>query len=220
MEAGIDLDFPVGYRALTGLDSINQAAGRVNREMKRGVSELFVFEPKSEFIKKTPSFLRQTAELTRMVLRDHANNPISISAIQSFFGQLYNLQDPHISFDYKCIMDCFESQEGKFSFEKAAQEFRFIEDSTVTVIIPFNEEAESLINDLKYSEYPVYILRKLQSYSVSIFEDEFEKLSSKGAVLTINDTYYALNSDVFSQYYDTDRGLLIPDNIGGDGLLF
>lgn len=220
MEAGIDLDFPVGYRALTGLDSINQAAGRVNREMKRGVSELFVFEPKSEFIKKTPSFLRQTAELTRMVLRDHANNPISISAIQSFFGQLYNLQDPHISFDYKCIMDCFESQEGKFSFEKAAQEFRFIEDSTVTVIIPFNEEAESLINDLKYSEYPVYILRKLQSYSVSIFEGEFEKLSSKGAVLTINDTYYALNSDVFSQYYDTDSGLLIPDNIGGDGLLF
>ena len=218
MEAGIDLDFPVGYRALTGLDSINQAAGRVNREMKRGISEMFVFEPKSEFIKRTPSFLKQSAEVTRMVLRSHAEAPISIPAIEAFFGWLYDLQDPNISFDYKRIMECFEGEEGRFSFEKAAREFRIIEDPTETVIIPFNEEAESLIEDLKYAQYPSKILRGLQSYTVSIYEGEFDILSSKGVILTIDDTYHFLNPDYLQEYYDPERGLLVPENGGGDGL--
>lgn len=219
MEAGIDLDFPVGYRALTGLDSINQAAGRVNREMKRGVSEMFIFEPKSEFIKRTPAFLEQTAEVARMVLRDHAEAPISIPAIQAFFGQLYNLQDPQ-AFDYKRIMECFESAEGKFSFEKAARAFQIIEDPTVTVIIPYNEEAERLIEALKYTDYPFSTLRKLQPYTVSIFEGDFDKLSSKGVILTIEDSYHVLKPDAMKDYYDPQRGLLVPESGGGDGLLF
>jgi CRISPR-associated endonuclease/helicase Cas3 len=218
MEAGIDLDFPVGYRALTGLDSINQAAGRVNREMKRGVSEMFVFEPKSEFIKKTPSFLKQTAEVARMVLRDHAAAPISIPAIEAFFAQLYNLQDPNISFDYKRILECFDSPDGRFSFATAARAFHIIEDETETVIIPFSKEAERLIEELKYTEYPFSTLRKLQPYTVSIYEGELDKLSAKGVILTIADNYNVLNPDYAQEYYDPQRGLLVPESSGGDGL--
>jgi CRISPR-associated endonuclease/helicase Cas3 len=220
MEAGIDLDFPVGYRALTGLDSINQAAGRVNRDMKRGVSEMFIFEPKSKFIKKTPSYVKQSIEIARMVLRDHVEAPISIPAIKAFFGRLYDLQDPNISFDYKRIMDCFDSQDGKFSFEKAARAFQLIEDKTETVIIPYNEEAEHLIEELKYAQYPLTTLRKLQPYTVSIYEGEFDKLSSKGVVLTIDDTYHVLKPDHLQEYYDLNQGLLVPESNGGDGLFF
>ncbi|MFN3308533.1 MAG: CRISPR-associated helicase/endonuclease Cas3, partial [Anaerolineales bacterium] len=191
----------------------------VNREMRRGISEMFVFEPKSEFIKKTPSFLKQTAAVTRMVLRDHAEAPISISAIQAFFNQLYDLQDPQ-AFDVKRIMECFDSQEGRFKFETAARAFQIIEDPTVTVIIPYNEEAKRLIEELKTTAYPSSTLRKLQPYTVSIFESEFKKLSSKGAILTIDDTYHLLNSDSMNDYYDPQRGLLIPESDGGDGLLF
>ncbi|MEW6504884.1 MAG: CRISPR-associated helicase Cas3' [Chloroflexota bacterium] len=219
MEAGIDLDFPVGYRALAGLDSINQAAGRVNREMKHGASEMFVFEPKSTLIKQTPTFLKQTAEVTRMVLRDHAAAPISIPAIQAFFEQLYSLQDPQ-AFDAKKIMDCFDSAEGRFKFETAARAFQIIEEPTATVIIPYTPEAERLIEELKFTDYPFSTLRKLQPYTVSIYESEFDKLSSKGVIITIDDTYHFLNPDVMQEYYDPQRGLLVPESGGGDGLLF
>ena len=219
MEAGIDVDFTVGYRALTGLDSINQAAGRVNREMKRGVSEMFIFEPQSEFIKKTPRYISQAVEVARAVLRDHADMPISIPAIDAYFGRLYSLQDPQ-AFDVKGIMEYFDDSAGKFEFAKAAQAFQVIEDPTETVIIPFNEEAKHLIEELKYTQYPSSILRKLQPYTVSIYQGEFEALSSKGVILTIAEEYAILNPEHFNEYYSPDRGILVPESGGGEGLFF
>jgi CRISPR-associated endonuclease/helicase Cas3 len=219
IEAGIDMDFPVGYRALTGLDSINQAAGRVNRNMRYGVSEVFVFEPQSEFIKRTPRYISQAVEVSRMVLRDYAEMPISIPAIDAYFGQLYSLQDPQ-AFDYKRIMACFEDNNGKYKFKTAARQFQVIEDVTETVIIPFNEEAKKLIEELKYTQYPSSTLRKLQPYIVSIYQSEFDALSSKGIILTIAEEYAVLNPDNFKEYYSLDRGILVPESGGGDGLFF
>ncbi|WP_298814681.1 CRISPR-associated helicase Cas3' [Chloroflexus sp.] len=220
MEAGVDLDFPVGYRALAGLDSINQAAGRVNREMRHNVGKMFIFEPKSQFIQRIPSFVQQSAEVARMVLRDHATEPISIQAIRSFFDQLYDLQDSNISFDHKQIMNDLSDENCKFSFATASSKFRIIEDKTVTIVIPYNKEVIRLIEDLKETRYPLAILRKLQPYTVSIYETEFEQLCSKGVISTINDTYHFLDPYHAQYYYDSHQGLLIPESSGGDGLLF
>jgi hypothetical protein len=60
----------------------------------------------------------------------------------------------------------------------------------------------------------------LQPYTVSIYENEFDTLSSKGAILTIEEMFAVLNPDCFNEYYDLERGLLVPTSGGGDGLFF
>jgi CRISPR-associated endonuclease/helicase Cas3 len=59
IEAGVDLDFDVGYREFAPFGSIIQMAGRVNREGKKGISDVFVFdfleiEGQSEKVKRLP----------------------------------------------------------------------------------------------------------------------------------------------------------------------
>ena len=219
MEARIDVDFTVGYSALTGLDSINQAAGRVNRNMRYALGEMFVFEPESEFIKKTPRYIAQGVEITRGVMRDYSDAPISIPAIEAYFERLYSLKEPR-DFDYKDILGCFDNQQPNYKFATIAEKFRVIEDISETVIIPYDKEAKKLIEELKFTQYPFSTLRKLQPYTVSIYQGEFEALSSKGVILTIADTYAVLNPDYFEKHYYPDTGLLVLASGGGDGLFF
>ena len=46
IEAGVDLDFDVGFREFAPISSIIQTAGRINREGKKGLSPIYIFETK------------------------------------------------------------------------------------------------------------------------------------------------------------------------------
>ena len=216
MEAGIDVDFPVGYRALAGLDSVIQAAGRVNREGKRPSGEMFVFEAESEFIKRTPSYIKQTADAARSILRDFGADPTSIEAIYAYFKLLDKLQDPKRASDAREILACFEKSAG-FDFRTAAEKFKIIDNNTVAVIIQYNVEATKWVEELRYTSYPASTLRKLQGYTVNIYEQEFQALNAKGEIEMAADAYAVLND---MSYYDAQTGIVLPARDGGEAIFF
>ena len=217
MEAGIDVDFPVGFRALAGLDSIIQAAGRVNREGKNASGKLYVFEPDSSFIKRTPVYIQQTAEVARKVLREFKDrDPVSLEAIQAYYQALYDIQDKN-AFDARSIIACFEKGIPNFDFKTAAEKFRLIKDDSITVMIPYNPEAAVLLEQLRGSEFPNSFFRKLQPYCVNIYEREFQALQALGLIDFYNETFAVLNN---MDFYNADTGLLLPENKSGEGIFF
>jgi CRISPR-associated endonuclease/helicase Cas3 len=218
IEAGVDLDFQVGFRALAGLDSIIQAAGRINREQKLEIGELFVFEPDSPLVKRIPAYIQQGAEVTRKVLRDHQEDPVSLSAIRDYYQQLYDLQDANISFDREDILGCFEKKavsDAVFDFKTAAQKFRMIENATVSVIVAYDDTARKLIEEVRTSINPQRYIRVLQPYTVNIFEQEFEALNNLGWITVYQEIFNVLNRE---ESYDDETGLLIPERTQGDAV--
>lgn len=90
VEAGVDIDFPVVYRAMAGLDSIAQTAGRCNREGKLktngGLGRVVVFTPQ----RKAPAgILRKATETTARLLDSGLKDPISHEAFGPYFSELY-----------------------------------------------------------------------------------------------------------------------------------
>lgn len=218
MEAGIDVDFPVGFRALAGLDSIIQAAGRVNREMKRDISDVYVFDPETPFIKKTPIFIKQGAAFAESAIRKFDGQIDSKAAIEDYFNSLYYVQAKE-AFDVKKILSCFNNGI-EFEFKKAADEFRMIDNNTVAVVIPYNEEAKELLEQARRDLFPYKFARQLQMYTVNIYEKEFEKLQSKGVIETVNDTYQVLTESSMKEFYNEKTGLILPADAGGDAVFF
>ncbi len=172
IEAGVDVDFPVVYRALAGLDSILQAGGRCNREGKRNSSESFVNVFETEH--KNLSVIEQNCTATQRTLSRQAD-PASKEAIQSYFDfLLYTLKNKS-ALDQKTILEKIQ----KLSFETIAKDFRLIEGAEFTVYIPCVESEEQL-KVLKTFGPSQGLLRKLGQYAINVYERQFWMMVGNG----------------------------------------
>jgi CRISPR-associated endonuclease/helicase Cas3 len=207
VEAGVDIDFPVVFRAVAGIDSIVQAAGRCNREGRIGEGgRLYVFNPESGL---PPGHFRQTAQITNLVLRGRENSVLRSETVQAYFKELYWLKDKTGGLDKEGIMGLFAAgaMNGDFPFKTTAGLYRLISDEQISVIVPYDEDAEALCHTLGYTKFPGSLLRKLQPYTISLYPRTASMLIEAGYVERIQDEYHVLTSIGRKEAYDDGFGL-------------
>jgi len=171
IEAGVDVDFPVVYRSLAGLDSIAQAAGRCNRNGRLPVGRTYIFEAEDQ---RGEAYFRETAQVARQLIDLHPDL-LGEEAIRHYFDLYYYQQSRR--WDAKDILsaDSFHLSQDrtlpfKFQFQTVAENFHLIDDWQVPVIVPFDDRARALIAQLRNPTIPLNrnLLRALQRYSVQI----------------------------------------------------
>lgn len=170
IEAGIDIDFPVVFRSMAGLDSIAQAAGRCNRNGRlSGLGRTYIFESEHQDRER---FLADTAACASQVLAIHPDTPLGLDAVECYFKLYY--WDQTSRWDAKRILQLFHLAQDRqfpflFDFERAAREFRLIAEDTIPVVIPWGDEGHRLCKALRAMPgLNGDILRRLQRCSVPI----------------------------------------------------
>ena len=187
VEAGVDIDFPVVYRALAGFDSIAQAAGRCNRENKLAQKgekgKVVVFLPP----KAAPAgLLRKGEDACKEILRNYSVEELSPELFKEYFRQFYSklneVDKPQ--FYNRLVRDALNFD---FSFRSLAMDFQLIEDAQESIVVWYvnpktGNDSKKLIDDLHYKGPNRELLRKLQRFVVNIPQHMFARLQKLGYV--------------------------------------
>ena len=180
IEAGVDIDLPIVYRAMSGLDSIVQAGGRCNREGKRPVpGEVYVFSLSDGG--KAVGAIAQGQNATRFLLdndKEHTRPSMPLELIEAYYNRYYASIE---SFDTKNIAESLydedEAKRWRFDFQQASEDFQLIDNVDRDLFVPYGKGKELLEGLQKHTLYLNHrTLRELQQYHVAISKWRYEEL--------------------------------------------
>lgn len=207
IEAGVDLDFPVVYRAEAGFDAIAQAAGRCNREGRLpGLGVTHVFEAEQL---PPPGFLRSTAESARELWGRHPD-PLAPEAVEAYFRHHYWRHADVLDKENVLTLMEMDWTRGKtrFQFREIAERYRIIRDAQAQVLIAFDSKAREYWRALDAGWQPFVPQRLLQAYLVGIPERNARALEAEGALRKHESGVWLLLRD---DAYDARQGLKLGE---------
>jgi CRISPR-associated endonuclease/helicase Cas3 len=185
IEAGVDVDFPVVFRALAPADSLLQAAGRANREGRRETGRVVIFAPEDGGL---PPSYKNLIDCTTRHFGPGTANPDDPRILPRYYTSIYdalNLADAHHlgqqiqnarqRWEFQTVADgpivdtLTKSRDGRLAFH-------MISDEGISVVTPqgahspnTRSKLDQLISHLKTEPIPTLAgLRQLQPYTTNI----------------------------------------------------
>ena len=221
IEAGVDVDFPVVFREMAGVDSLFQAAGRCNREGRRTAGEVWVFDLADEQpSSKAPlgqAWIARMKEISRLLLKD-PERPFDDRLVEDFFRERYLRAKLDAREVYKLLADSEIVRKMSLStscLERVAKRYRIIDDSSIPIFVPWGEEGRRLFvrlqREVEHGTPPAAMTMALQRSSVSVRADLYDRLRRDGAI--DSETYAPINvllEDGCRTFYSNEVGLLEP----------
>ncbi|GAB4030288.1 MAG: CRISPR-associated helicase/endonuclease Cas3 [Elusimicrobiota bacterium] len=211
IEAGVDVDFPVVWRAFGPLDSIVQVAGRCNREGllpdgKKG--EMYVFRPLDNTLPPGYRAVVDQSAITLAALGKNNSAEERLAIDADFFGDYFNSLWQAIK-----VGDDIQEERKKFRFRKVASEAKVIKDLCQPVIVCYGEgkdivkEIRSRTGSGNFSRFTSDDLRRLQRFMVNVRPHNFKTLYSRKNISQIlpNIELYVLDDGL----YHPELGLII-----------
>ena len=206
VEAGVDIDFDAVFRAEGPLDSIIQAAGRCNREGRKGrrAGRVVVFRSYDDA--SPPGVYRSGRDIARVVREFPGFDPETPQAVRQYSEWFIRTAvDP----DKHGV----QSSRGALDFPAVARKFRMIDEDACDLIVDYPwrdvERIDGLVDELRSPRRAVReILRDLQPHIVSLPRREYERLATEGFV---EEVATVLGVGRWRGRYDDVRGIVAAD---------
>jgi CRISPR-associated endonuclease/helicase Cas3 len=221
IEAGVDVDFPLVYRAMAPLDAIAQAAGRCNREGRMSASgrmgQVIVFEPEDEegWRRRYPTHAYyQATEVTRTLLHEHGALDINEPAVfRHYYRRLYDLSDP------ASRNEALNQAITAADFVEVARLYRLIDTAAIQLLVPWTDRLDdfmALRSEAEVAGINADWMRRAQGLAISIYRREERpppwaipaKLRRRGKEDAGESSEWCI---LEGDYYDDLRGLDPPD---------
>ena len=235
IEAGVDISMACVIRALSGLDSIAQAAGRCNRHgEKKGKGQVWVLNlQEQDFTRILPDIQAGKTHAER-VFRDFAGQDIlQPEAMKRYFEYYFYQRSDEMLYSVKnsatgSLLDWLSdnalnpygeknNKRSKLlpllmqSFKSAGRAFQAIDAPTHAVIVPYGEGAELIVKLCgEWDPKKMYdAKKKAQRYSVNVFPNVWDKLQKENALhetIEGSGIYY-----LDERYYNDEFGLSLDE---------
>jgi len=206
VEAGVDLDFAIGFRETCSVTSFLQVSGRINRHGQRSFGQLFDFSiVADDGLNLHPGF-NESSDILNNLWSEMISDEVDYSDLCSKAIRKELSRFP----EKKIKSELLLSEEQKQGFHEVSNTYRIIDSETATVIID-----AKLVEKLEHG-FPVN-WQDLQNSSVQLWMRKIDKLNLQPIANCSQDNIF---SWIDAYEYDPDFLGIMPDLINSKSGIF
>lgn len=243
IEAGVDISFSSIIRVITGLDRIQQSAGRANRFGEKDrpcpVYLVNIYKENLSMLKTIQAEKKAAEDILNSFGKNSQLYGKSLASDEAMKGyyRLFYANEADNSFDYTLTIgqtttsifkllstnDSYKNllkldERNKYfftqAFKTAGDAFQVYDNSTIDVVVPYNNRGKSLLKQLEraYAENNFNgqkkLINQLSEYSISLFQWQYKALEKQNGYNFILDNKIIILKDDF---YSQKCGLTLPE---------